>query len=663
MSGEGETRMKNLRNLRGKLLTSFLLILIIPSVLVGSLAFMSAKLAVKSERTASFEGDINFLNETIDRTLQVKMHDMTFFAERITKKLYEVAAAEEREKVLKQYIDLHPEVDYIFVGTTDGQFFQYPNTELPAGYDPRERGWYSEAMENPGEAIVSNPYLTADSENQLVVTVSHTLKDGSGVVAVDMNIDYLQELASQVETGSTGYAMLLDSQMAYIAHPDETIGEKASNELSEMLYSSESGQFELTLNGVERLVTFETNEMTGWKLAGATTIAEIDEAARPILKRTAMVVGVALILGIIFISLLIRSIVAPLKRLREQATLLGSGDLTAKIEVETTDEIGDLGHAFNEMQMNLQTILKNVEENAEVVASAAEELSASAGQSSNAAEQVAASIQEVAQNAEVQIKNADTVHEHLHRLSEGVHEISAHASELTDETERTTGEAETGEAAIESTVKQMGAIHEAVEQSNAITQSLYNRSEEVSEILTAITEISAQTNLLALNAAIEAARAGTHGKGFAVVADEVRKLAEQSQNSVAEIQSIVEGIQIDTNSSVEIMREITENVRSGINVTSGASEQFRRILSSMQILLPKVESIAQEASVVSNAVQRIVGDTEAIVASTESNAAVSEQVAASSEEQLASMVEIHNSSDALSDMADDLKEIISRFKY
>ena len=103
----------------------------------------------------------------------------------------------------------------------------------------------------------------------------------------------------------------------------------------------------------------------------------------------------------------------------------------------------------------------------------------------------------------------------------------------------------------------MNSIHDSVKESNKMITSLHERSKEVRSILDVITGISEQTNLLALNAALEAARAGEHGRGFAVVADEVRKLAEQSQSSAGQIQEILQGIQSDTESSVQIMARVT----------------------------------------------------------------------------------------------------------
>ena len=231
------------------------------------------------------------------------------------------------------------------------------------------------------------------------------------------------------------------------------------------------------------------------------------------------------------------------------------------------------------------------------------------------------------------------------------------------QTEQTTDEAKEGELAVDNTVAQMSSIHESVQSSNTITRSLYDRSKEVASILNVITEIAGQTNLLALNAAIEAARAGEHGKGFAVVADEVRKLAEQSQQSVTEIQAIVEGFQVDTGNSVKVMEEITQNVLSGIEVSEEASRRFTHIMERMQQLLPAVEAISTTAEQAATSVHHVANGVDEVSSSAQNNAAASQQVAASSEEQLASMEEIRSAAESLSFMAEDLKAVISKFQY
>lgn len=649
-----------MKSLRTKLMTAFVLFLLVPSLVVGGFSYMTAKNTVKKEVLEGFTANVNLLNKTIDQSLQLKMHDIDFFSGRITEKEYQYI--EETQSIFKQYIGLHPEADLLFVGTEDGEYIQYPNVESPADYDPRERPWYIEAMANEGETIISNPYLSANN-NEPVVTVSKALEEGGGVIAVDINISYLQSLAEQVTVGDTGYAMMLDSEGAFISHPIQETGEQADEDLTNGIYAKQEGELSSIYNNEERIMSFVTNDLTGWKLVGSVTATEINQSAVSILQRTAIIVIISMVVGIAVVLIVTRSIVAPINRMKEQAIAVSEGDLTEQIEVRTTDEIGELGQAFNQMQNSLRMLVKNVDENAEVVASAAAELSASAEQTSEAAEQVSVSIQDVAHNAETQTDNLATVNGNLSRLVTGVGQIAEHASDVTLETQSATEEAQAGEEAVENTVQQMTSIHQSVEESNTITQSLYERSKEVNDILNVITEIAGQTNLLALNAAIEAARAGEHGQGFAVVADEVRKLAEQSQESAAEIQTIVEGIQVDTGNSVEIMKEITENVLGGIHISSEASEQFDHILVRMETLLPQIESITEEAQEASRSVQSVVKDADIISDGVQNNAAASQQVAASSEEQLASMEEIRTAADSLADMADDLKAIATRFKY
>jgi methyl-accepting chemotaxis protein len=651
-----------LRNIKTKLITCFAIVLIIPAIIIGTLAYMTAKDAVKAEMLAGFTGNINLLNTTIDNTMQLKMHDINTFSTNLTSKLYQGDSSPELRGIFTQYRVLHPEAEIIYIGTNKGLFIQEPDVGIPADYDPRKRPWYIEAMDKKGEVIISEPYISA-STNEMVVTISKAIKDGSGVAAVDINLNHLQDITNQVKIGKSGYAVLLDNGKRYIAHPTEAAGNEAIVGLADKLYGQESGQFDAKFDGEERITAFVTNELTGWKLAGSVASSEITAAASPILQKTAIIILIAFIIGAIVVFFIIKSIINPISDLKEKAITISQGDLTQSIIVQSNDEIGHLGQAFNDMQESLRTLIKNVEKSAELVASSAEELSASAEQTSDATEQVATSIQEVAYSAEMQTDGVDSAAQSLATISIDVTQIAESSTMASELSYRATTEAEIGGQAVSDTVNQMTSIQKSVIESNTITKSLHERSKEVRSILDVITGIAGQTNLLALNAAIEAARAGEHGKGFAVVADEVRKLAEQSQNSATEIREIVEGIQVDTKNSVEIMERITENVQEGVDVSNEAIEKFNQIIHSMKEITPQMEEVSATAQRVSAAVQGVTVTTNEIANSAQGNAAASQEVAASSEEQLASMEEISSSAESLSFMAEDLKEMISKFKY
>ncbi|MDT8862581.1 methyl-accepting chemotaxis protein [Alkalihalobacillus sp. MEB130] len=655
--------MNFFNNLRTKLLISFALILIIPSFSIGLLAYNSAKNAVEFEMMDAAKQNINLLNSLIDSTIYPKINDMNVFSETITASLYEEDASPELRTQFAQYATLHPEATSIFVGTEeDGLFIQEPRVAMDPDYDPRVRAWYSEAMQQKGEIIISEPYIAAGTDD-MVITVSKAIQDGSGVVAVSVHLSHLQELTNSVEIGDEGYAILLDKNQKYISHPTIAGGTEASESFYEQMYVGDTGQFSYNLDGHLKHLTYVTNEVTGWKIGGTMFDEEIDMAASSIFNTTLIVIGIAIVFGGIVVFFIIRSIINPIKSLKDTAITVSQGNLSEKIMVHSNDEIGQLGAAFNEMQSNLRTLIQQVDSSADQVAASAEELTASAEETSTATSQVASSIQSVASSAEAQTTGLDKNSQSLDELSIGVARIAESSSNVAELTQNTTMQAEDGNKALQNTITQMNSIQESVSESNVMIQSLSDRSKEISTILDVITGIAEQTNLLALNAAIEAARAGEHGKGFAVVAAEVRKLAEQSQDSAKQIFDLIQGIQKDTETSVEKMSLVTSNVKDGMTISHEALAKFSEILSSMRAITPQVQEVSATAEQMAAGVQEVNSTANELAVIAKSNSATSEEVAASTEEQLASMEDIASSAKSLSEMAEELKLIISKFRY
>lgn len=648
--------------IRTKLIAAFALILIIPSVSIGYLSYTSAKNAVENQIMGEATNNIEILNTTIDNTIAPKIHDIERLSGKITSSQYDGNESPELRSKLAQYADLHPEILSIYVGTEKGNFIQEPVINDTSTYDPRTRDWYKQSMELKGEIQISKPYEDA-AEDAMVITISKTTKDNSGVISVDITLDVLNQLTGKVKIGEEGYAMLLDEDMNFISHPTSMAGTVAEEAFYQKLYEKDNGAFEYDYQGNKKFMTYLTNEMTGWKIGGSLYESEVGNAAAPILKTTMIVIVIALLVGVLIVYFVIRSVLRPIQDLRNKAITISHGDLTEEINVRSKDEIGQLGQAFRDMQASLKNLIGNIEKNTEFVAASSEQLTASAEQTTYATEHVAAAVQEVAGNAENQMNSIEKNVQLIEQVTAGIAHIAESSLKVSELAIHTMTQAEVGGQAVTDTVNQMSSIQSSVSESNRMISSLSERSKEVGTILNVITGIAQQTNLLSLNAAIEAARAGEHGKGFAVVADEVRKLAEQSQQSATEIFNIIQGIQQDTESSVEIMAKVTEDVKEGMAISNGAIEKFQQILVSTQEVTPQMDDISETAQTVQTAIQEVNDTANELENMAKSNASSSEEVAASTEEQLASMEEITASAKTLSHMAEELQELISSFKH
>jgi methyl-accepting chemotaxis protein len=191
-----------------------------------------------------------------------------------------------------------------------------------------------------------------------------------------------------------------------------------------------------------------------------------------------------------------------------------------------------------------------------------------------------------------------------------------------------------GDEAMNLTVLGISEIRETVAETAKKVKRLGETSQKISRIVNLISNFAAQTNLLALNAAIEAARAGEEGRGFSVVAEEVRDLAEQSANSTAEIEQLVEEIQAQTNEVVAAMETGTEQVVSGTKLVQNAREKLTQISMVSQQVKSLVQSISVAADTQTKTTNRIGASMQNIAAIAEDTSKQSEDVAQSFSELL-----------------------------
>lgn len=377
-----------------------------------------------------------------------------------------------------------------------------------------------------------------------------------------------------------------------------------------------------------------------------------------------LIITIAAILAAMAIAYFIsRMISRPINQAAATIDKVAGGDLSqSSIKVKNRDEIGAFILSLNKMVKDLRSVVSQVRSTSEQVASSSEELAASAEESSLASEQVAAISQKNALGTEQQLYRFREVSSSMEEIASGMQQISSSSELMLEAAEKTDFLTKKGTKSVENVVRQMNEINISVGDATQYIYTLESRSREISNIVELITTIAEQTNLLALNAAIEAARAGEHGRGFSVVADEVRKLAEGSKQSAVQIQQMIGLVQEETKQAVQAMEKGNDQVKEGLEDTMEASAAFAEIADSMGNVTYKVEEVSSSVEELTALTSQIIEVMTNVQDISEKNAAASQETSAATEEQLATMEEVSTSAGSLAKLAEELQEVVSRFK-
>ncbi|MCO7609732.1 methyl-accepting chemotaxis protein [Pseudomonas chlororaphis] len=434
-------------------------------------------------------------------------------------------------------------------------------------------------------------------------------RDGKVIAVLFVGFDYTDAQNAQFANlkrfriGQSGSLALLDEQNKWLVppagvqalEPAAQIMAAAAKEPGKGRFWSDQGEDFYSL-----AVPFEGGP---WSVVASMPKAEI--------RAVTWSVGIRLVIGSLLAMLLavgatvwlLRSKLAPLGDLVRQAQALGGGDLSARLNVSSHDEIGQLACSFNQMGEALSTMVEHIRRSAAEVNGRAQALS---GLSSGAYEGMEQQSGEITS------------------MAGAVEEFSATSLNIADNMGSTQRLAQDnaqqthiGRESMEQASASLEQIAGALNSTATVINTLGQRSQEIGGIVGVITAIADQTNLLALNAAIEAARAGEQGRGFAVVADEVRNLASRTREATDEISQMINSIQQETGNAIETMEQGNRLMQEGLsrnaNVASAlalideqsrsAGEQFAAITTATQeqsstatVLSSNLQSIAQANS-------------------------------------------------------------------
>jgi methyl-accepting chemotaxis protein len=315
---------------------------------------------------------------------------------------------------------------------------------------------------------------------------------------------------------------------------------------------------------------------------------------RSIMVQVATGIGVT-VAGTLLMGVLAVSVTRPIRRVSAmlEAIANGEGDLTRRLSAERRDEMGALVGWFNRFLDKLQPIIAEVSQSVLKTRSTADQASSIATRTSSGMQQQLREVEQVATAA--------------HEMSATSQDVARNASMAATAARNGDVAAQSCKGTIETAAHSIQSLADHMSGAMTGVRQLADSSEKIGSVLDVIRTIAQQTNLLALNAAIEAARAGETGRGFAVVADEVRHLAQRTQDSVSEIQGVIESLQSGTREVVNAMQSQHRQADASAAQALEAVGALAHVSQNIEIITDmnlQIASAAEEQSAVTEEVNR-----------------------------------------------------------
>lgn len=471
-----------------------------------------------------------------------------------------------------------------------------------------ERDWYLEGKENESFAF-GEPYYDSQSGDVCVsATVRMNYPRAVRVLAVDVYLDYLSNLVSDMTEDKMDVAFFVtkDSQRI-LAHVDpDMVDVVLTQEGLDSLYGRISGEIAagniadtLKLKGDGGVYYININEIenTDWYLVTGMKRAEVLSGLRRV---ELIMVLVALAAAAILMAVIFRmmsGIVKPVENVTRVLSCVAEGDFSQNIQVKGHDEIAGMSRNMQNFLLQMRTTIKDISGTADWLSSQSEEN----GQVSQVLED----------SSRHQREAVETLNRMVLELSGAAGQVAQQMEALTDVISQTKSEgvlagetmgqtvsySENGKAAMGRVSQGMERVEHTI---GSLSEQIARAGEETANIgsmVEMIKEIADETNLLSLNASIEAARAGEAGRGFAVVAEQINSLATNSKNAADKIQKLTEEITLTMQEANEQMKKSVSEVTHNAGIVAETSQAyhnvFEKVAETNNIIVHMVELVGR----------------------------------------------------------------------
>jgi methyl-accepting chemotaxis protein len=533
-----------------------------------------------------------------------------------------------------------------------------------------QEDWFKKIVESNGRAVWLETRTggfvdNSAGSNSATFALGRVLKNTStnssqAVLLMEVNVDAVGKELADIQMGEGGQTLILTSEMNVAFSGDKAaIGKPTTIDITPATLTEDARS---AMNNKKdlQLVYFKSTK-TGWYLLGAMPIAELVKDAKAISNVTWIMAGIATIIAVAIGILIVRMIGRPIILLRNLMKDGEQGNLTVRMNVQSQDEIGQLGQSFNQMMEKITALVQQTNLSAQEVLATATELSDVSKKTATSAKEIAIATEEIAGGASSLAVESERGNELTHSIGMQMKAvINANVVMGTAATDV--------QKSSEQGIQYMSELIQKTNATEAMTRNMVEKVDNLKEstrsirkILEVLSNVSKQTNILSLNATIEAARAGAAGKGFMVVADEIRKLADQSRQSITIVGQITETIQKEIDETVKVLSNAYPIFQEQISSVKEADLIFKEVQNHMGGFIGQLSEVTESISQL-DASQLVLNDAMSNVSAVaEESSATSQEVASLSSEQLNISSGLVRLSDKLEELSNSLHDSLSKF--
>lgn len=664
---------KTSSTIKTKLMSTFLIMSILPIMIVGSFSYIIAENTVE-KKVASFSEQLlnqininvtSFINEYVNKTtLVITNSNLAELMKEISTESHSYESLLKRKEVegiLKSIVSSDANIstfcivqeDGKILGLTDAHSQDYIKNKL------KDSELYKEIRKNE-DKIYWITGINDNSEIFLMREYKDTIrKDDNGILLMSIKTNAFENLFKKMNLNKNNSIQIVDENKNIIFNIDDkgTNNEGLNNIIDEVYNKDSYGNF---IKG-NNLITFSSCD-NGWKI-----ISEVpmDSLTNDIKLSGIFTLIIGVICGVIAIIIglyIARSIIKPINSIVKLMKKAEGGDLTVILDYKKLNEIGNLSNSFNIMIRKIKELISDVNKVSNKVLKNIEDVAVISKESAEATGQVSMAIGEIATGSTEQARSSSEAIDQIKVLGEKidlVKESTEKVKDISDETRKI------GTASILAVSELNERTRESLKMAHEINADIFelnDSSKEIEKIIEVIKSISDQTSLLSLNASIEAARVGEAGKGFTVVANEIKKLSDQSKEATMMIANIINNIQNKTKNTVDLVKKANEIFNEQEKSVNNTDNAFKNIVKSTENISCQLKSVTAVMNDIYSYKEKTIEAVENISVLAEESSAATEEVLASVEEQSASAQELASLSNELYEAVQVLNKSISIFK-